>query len=96
MLFRSEFEELEKLETEKDQIIARLSSDMGLAGKSRLSSSPIENIRKNIERRISEDTRKLQNSFPEFASHLKTALKTGTVCQYTTFPDVFWEDIKQI
>ncbi len=91
-----EFEALEKLETEKDQIIARLSSDMGLAGKSRLSSSPIENIRKNIERRISEDTRKLQNSFPEFASHLKTALKTGTVCQYTTFPDVFWEDIEQI
>ena len=91
-----EFEKLEKLDAERDQIIARLSSDMGLAGKSRLSTSPIENIRKNIERRISKDSRKLQNSFPEFASHLKTAINTGTVCQYTPFPDVFWGDIEQI
>ena len=87
-------EKKEKLESEKERIVARLSADMGLAGKSRLSTSPIEKIRKNVEKRVSTDINKIQKSFPDFADHLKTAIKTGTTCKYTPVPDLIWGLLK--
>ena len=85
-----DMEKQEKLEAEKDQIVARLSADMGLGGKSRLSNSPIEKTRKSVEKRISADIKKLQETFPEFAEHLQS-IQTGTMCQYKPVPDLFWE-----
>jgi hypothetical protein len=85
-----EFEKQEKLEAEKDQIIARRSADLGLGGKSRLSNSAVERVRKSVEKRIRTDIAKLQKTFPEFADHIQ-AIKTGTSCQYKPDQEVFWE-----
>jgi len=84
-----EFEKQEKLEAEKDQIIARRSADLGLGGKSRSSNSAVERVRKSVEKRIRTDIAKLQKTFPEFADHIQ-AIKTGTSCQYKPDQDVFW------
>jgi hypothetical protein len=87
-----DIEEQEKLKAEKDQIISRLSSDMGLRGKGRMSNSAAEKARKSVGKRISADIQKLQKTFPNFADHLQQAIIKGTYCQYKPVPELFWEN----
>lgn len=80
----------EKLESEQEQILASLSSDLGLRGKSRKTNSRVEQVRKNITNRINKDKKKLAKIFPEFAEHL-TFISTGTFCCYQPIPDTQWQ-----
>ena len=85
-----DFEECERLETDKDRIITYLSANMGLGGKSRTSNNLFEKIRKSIQKRIRVDLIKIHCSSPEFAEHLQTTLKTGMFCEYHNILDLIW------
>lgn len=81
---------VERLQTEKERIVAHLSASLGLDGKSRVSSSAVEKARKSVEKRIRCDIKKLKKNFPELADHF-SLIKTGTCCLYNPIPDVVWE-----
>jgi hypothetical protein len=80
----------DRLEDEQEKIIQQLAKDFGLAGKPRESGSLTEQLRKNITNCINKDKKKLQESFPEFVSHL-VSIQTGTFCSYAPNPDIEWK-----
>jgi len=80
----------EELKNEKDKIVNQLAADFGLGGKPRKINSLIEKIRKNVEKRISTDIKKLGKTFPQLSKHL-VCIETGTECKYLPHPDILWK-----
>ncbi len=85
-----DIEKAEELKNEKEQILTLLSTDFGLGGKPRKINSPIEKVRKRVEKRISTDIKNLDETFPEFSKHL-ACIKTGTECKYLPHSDILWK-----
>ena len=85
-----DIDKAEELKNEKEQILTPLSTDFGLGGKPRKIDSPVEKVRKRVEKRISTDIKKLGKSFPQLSKHL-ACINTGTQCKYDPYPDISWK-----
>jgi len=81
---------VEELKDEEDKIVKQLAADFGLGGKPRKINSPIEKVRKSVEKRISTDIKKIGKSFPQLSKHL-ACIETGTGCKYLPHPDILWK-----
>ena len=79
-----------ELEEKQEGIRQQLIADLGLGGRSRIASSPIEQFRKNVTRCIHKDIRNIELKFSELGHHLHYCIKTGTFCQYAPPSKVKW------
>jgi hypothetical protein len=73
---------VEKLREELEQIGEELARSVGLGGRDRKAASSAERARVNVQKRIRDALRKLEERSPELARHLEWAIKTGTFCSY--------------
>ena len=55
---------------------------MGLGGRARRSGAAVERARSNVQKRIRVVIRKLDETWPELASHLDTHVRTGTYVSF--------------
>jgi hypothetical protein len=71
---------------ELDAIASELASALGLGGRSRRATGPIERARKAIASRIRFSLDHIARVHPTLADHLRRHIRTGTVCTYVV-PD---------
>lgn len=88
-----EFGDREKqieLEEELEKIEQYLAGALGLRGRIRRSSDPIEKIRKTVSTAIKRTCDTFLQDCPELGRHLKNSLETGTSCIYKPKDFVDW------
>ena len=71
---------------DRDFLIAELSRAVGLGGRDRLNGSDAERARTSVFRAITYATKRIDDSSPLLADHLRRAVSTGTWCCYTPDP----------
>ncbi|HSJ01091.1 MAG TPA: hypothetical protein VK956_01505, partial [Verrucomicrobium sp.] len=81
---------VEKLEAEKDALIAELKKSMGLGGRSRKMGDPAERARTAVTWRIRHAIKKLEGAHPGLARHLTNAVRTGVYCSYMPEKETKW------
>lgn len=79
-----------ELQKEYDQVIDHLKAAIGLKGKTRNASDPIEKVRSAVTWRIRNVITKLEKSHPELARHFDLSIKTGTFCSYNPEKRMDW------
>jgi hypothetical protein len=72
----------ERAREELDRIATELSRAFGLGGRERRSGSAAERARVNVQRRLRDAVKRIEQHSPAAAKHLSWALKTGTYCIY--------------
>lgn len=75
---------------ERDALIAELRAATGLAGRPRRLGDQAERARKAVTGRIRDTLRKLEDTHPELAEHLRASVSTGSSCRYDPVEPVFW------
>lgn len=78
---------LEALRTERDELLAHLSSSLGLGGRPRKLGAPSERARSAVTWRIRSALKKVKEAHPELSEHLRKTIQTGTFCSYQPGPD---------
>lgn len=74
---------IDRLERERENLLAELRSTTGLGGRIRsVSNEPAERARKAVSARIRDAIRRLEAVTPGLAAHLDRAIKTGLWCAY--------------
>ncbi len=86
-----DFQKIEQLQKEYDDLIQHLSSSLGLDGQSRKISGNIEKARSAVTWRIRSAIKKIAAFHPELALHLKISIKTGQFCVYQPEQNIDWE-----
>lgn len=76
------YEEANRLQLEYDTVLQHLTLTLGLAGKTRTSTSQIDKARSAVTWRIRNAIKKLEEVHPSLSKHLSNAIKTGTFCSY--------------
>jgi pimeloyl-ACP methyl ester carboxylesterase len=76
----------ERLLAEREELLARLSADMGLRGKPRRLNDPIERARKAVTARLRDAILRVKTADPAVGEHLEGCVQTGILCTYT-LPD---------
>ncbi|MGA8847044.1 MAG: hypothetical protein WB471_10560 [Nocardioides sp.] len=71
---------------DRDYLIAELGRAVGLGGRDRLIGSDAERARTSVFRAITYAAKKIEQSNPLLADHLRRAVSTGTWCRYTPDP----------
>lgn len=87
---RSDFLQLEKLQDEYDKLIEHLSQSLGIKGKIRESSNPVEKARSAVTWRIRSAIARIESHHPQLGAHLSNAIKTGSFCSYQPDRDLNW------
>ena len=82
---------LERLEHEYDELMAHLSSSIGLGGRTRVATTSVEKARSAVTWRIRSSIKKIEKQHPALAKHLKASIKTGTFCTYQPESAIDWE-----
>jgi len=77
--------------SERDALVDQLSSAYGLGGRARRTTSTGERARSTVTRRIHDALRRIDQTHPELAGHLRRAIKTGTFCVYEPDRPIRWE-----
>jgi hypothetical protein len=77
--------------TELDALVRHLSSAYGLGGRARRTGDPAERARSAVGWRIRSALRRIQDSDPRLAQHLRESLRLGTFCVYDPQPPVRWD-----
>jgi hypothetical protein len=85
-----DFNNLEKLQDEYDQLITYLSTSLGLKGKSRETGGTVEKARSAITWRIRNAIARIERHHPRLGAHLSNSVKTGTLCSYQPEREVSW------
>jgi hypothetical protein len=73
---------VERAREELDLIAGELSKAFGLGGRKRRSGSAAERARVNVQRRLRDAVKRIEQHSPAAAKHLSWGLKTGTYCIY--------------
>ncbi|WP_433558567.1 ATP-binding protein [Pseudonocardia xinjiangensis] len=84
-----EFQDLhraERLQAERDALLAELAAATGLGGRPRRLGDETERARKTVGARIRDALRRVDAVHPELAEHLRATVGVGTVCRYTPQP----------
>ena len=79
-----------ELQKEYDQVIDHLRAAIGLKGKTRNASDPVEKVRSAVTWRIRNVISKLEKNHPGLARHLTLSIKTGTFCAYNPEKKTEW------
>jgi hypothetical protein len=87
---RSDFSELERLQDEYDKLVEYLSQSLGIRGKARESSNPVEKARSAVTWRIRSAIARIESHHPQLGAHLSNAIKTGSFCSYQPDRDLTW------
>jgi len=75
---------------EYDALVTRLSADLGLGGRSRLSDNWPERARKTVRKRIQDALVRIEAENPSLGQHLRQTIKTGAFCVYDPPDPVTW------
>jgi hypothetical protein len=81
----------ERLQLERDALIAELSSAYGLGGRARRRGDSTERARSAVTQRIRDAIIRIQSAEPNLGGHLHHAIRTGTYCSYTPEHPTNWE-----
>lgn len=81
----------QRLDAERDALLAELKSATGIGGRSRRLGDDAERARKAVTGRIRDVLRRLADRAPTLAGHLDAAVMTGTSCRYDPTDPVDWE-----
>jgi len=82
---------IERLEQERDAILAELRVATGLGGRSRKLKDPGERARKAVSARIRESIQRIAEAHPAAGEHLAAAVRTGAFCCYEPKSNVNWQ-----
>jgi TolB-like protein/tetratricopeptide (TPR) repeat protein len=80
----------EALRAELDALLAHLGQALGLGGRTRNLSDPVDRARSAVTQRIRQALRKLEAIHPLLAAHLQGAIRTGTFCCYAPVTPPAW------
>jgi len=75
----------EKARGERDALRAELARAVGLDGRTRRQGRAAERARVNVQRRIADALRRIQELTPELGRYLSMTVRTGTYCAYEPF-----------
>jgi len=78
----NDFSQLEKLQDEYDKLFGYLSQSLGIKGKIRESSNPVEKARSAVTWRIRSAIARIELYHPQLGAHLSNSIKTGSFCSY--------------
>ena len=79
------------LRSERDALIRELAAAAGLGGRDRRLGDETERARKTVSARVRDALSKIERVHPELATHLRGALRMGTVCSYTPAEPTTWK-----
>ena len=79
-----------KYDQERAALLTELRTATGLGGRTRRLGDEAERARKTVTARIRDTLRKLDTSHPKLATHLRTAISTGTTCSYQPKAQTTW------
>ena len=86
----SDFDQLEKLQEEYDQLIEYLSKSLNLKGKTREVGGPVEKARSAVTWRMRKAIARIEQYHPLLGAHLSNSIKTGTLCSYKPDREISW------
>jgi hypothetical protein len=72
-----------RAQAEIDAIADELSRGVGLGGRARRAGAAAERARVNVQRRVRDAIRRIENELPELGRHLSWAVKTGIFSSYS-------------
>jgi pimeloyl-ACP methyl ester carboxylesterase len=75
---------------EYDALVTRLSADLGLGGKSRLSDQWPERARKSVRKRVQDALVRIEAENPPLGRYLRQTIRTGAFCAYDPPDPVNW------
>lgn len=75
---------------ERAALLNELRAAAGLAGRDRRLGDEAERARKTVTARIRDTLRKLEQTHPELAAHLRATISTGTTCAYRPEGEITW------
>ncbi|GAB3447980.1 ATP-binding protein [Actinophytocola sediminis] len=78
------------LDQERAALLAELRAAAGLGGRTRRLGDETERARKTVTARIRDILRRLTDSHPELAAHLRDSVSTGTTCSYRPARPTTW------
>jgi hypothetical protein len=84
-------ERVKTLQSERDALIRELAAAAGLGGRDRRLGDETERARKTVSARVRDALSKIERLHPELATHLRGALRMGTVCSYTPAEPTTWK-----
>ena len=70
--------------------MARLSADLGLGGRSRLSDQWPERARKSVRKRVQDALVRIEAENNPLGQHLRQTIRTGAFCVYDPPDPVTW------
>jgi hypothetical protein len=73
---------LARVQGEIDALAAELSRGIGLSGRARRSGRAAERARVNVQRRLAEAIRRIEEAHGPLGAHLRKAIRTGAFCSY--------------
>jgi hypothetical protein len=73
---------LERARTESEALTRQLTSALGLGGRVRRAGAVAERARVNVQRRLADTIRRIQEVCPRMGRHLAETVHTGTFCCY--------------
>jgi tetratricopeptide (TPR) repeat protein len=76
---------LERLERERDALVAELSRAVGLGGRARSAGSATERARVNVRKRLKQAIRSIEEADRELGRYLSKAVRTGTFCCFRPY-----------
>ena len=82
---------LERVEAERDFLVAELSRAVGLGDRSRRLGDDVERARTAVTARIRDAVRRLEKADPAVGEHFRRSLRTGMLCTYDPPVEVAWE-----
>jgi hypothetical protein len=79
------------LDREREALLTELRAAAGLGTRNRRLGDESERARKTVTARIRDTLRKLDNSHPELATHLRESISTGATCSYNPATPTRWK-----
>lgn len=80
----------ERLQEEKEFLLAELGAAFGLGGRVRVGGDRVERARKAVTMRIGTAQKSIARVHPDLARHLRHSVATGRFCCYRPEEDVTW------
>jgi tetratricopeptide (TPR) repeat protein len=76
---------------EYDTLVEHLTTNLGLAGRSRRSDDWTERARKAVRSRVGNALKRIDVQHPQLGRHLRASVRTGMFCSYQPPDDVDWQ-----
>jgi hypothetical protein len=79
-----------EFDRERAALLDELRSATGLGGRARRLGDEAERARKTVTARIRDTLRKLNDTHPQLATHLRATISTGSTCRYQPEAEITW------